>query len=255
LRIRRSNSSSARGGDAPLTELRKPQARRSTSIGGLFCLPCGGTVHLQAVYNRSMSGVPKRLLTTAEYLAKERAADVKSEFFAGEMFAMAGTTRRHSLICSNLIATLRPLLRTHGCEVHGSDLRVKVSSTGLYTYPDAIIACGDIQLEDEHQDTLLNPRVIFEVLSKSTERRDRGWMFMQYRRLPSLLDYVLVTQDRPFFERFSRPPGGRFELDEADGLHTTMMLTAVAVALPLRDVYLDVSFGDENPLSIVEMDQ
>jgi Uma2 family endonuclease len=216
---------------------------------------CRRTHNRLAVYNQDMSGIPKRLLTSAEYLAKERAADVKSEFFAGEMFAMAGATRRHSLICSNLIAALGPLVRPHGCEVHGSDMRVKVSKTGLYTYPDVTIACRDIQFEDEHQDTLLNPRVIFEVLSKSTERRDRGWKFMQYRRLPSLVDYVIVSQTQPLIERFSRPAGGRFELEECEGVEGQLKLTAVDVSIALRDIYLDVSFAQENPLSIVDGDE
>jgi Uma2 family endonuclease len=101
----------------------------------------------------------------------------------------------------------------------------------------------------------LNPRVIFEVLSKSTERRDRGWKFMQYRRLPSLVDYVIVSQTRPLIERFSRSPGGRFELDEYDGLEAQLRLTAVDVTVPLRDIFLDVSFGQENPLSIVEPEE
>lgn len=202
-----------------------------------------------------MSGVPNRQLTTAEYLTQERAADVKSEFFAGEMFAMAGTTRRHTLICSNVIAALRSVLRPHGCEVYGSDLRVKVSKTGLYTYPDVTIACGDIQFEDELEDTLLNPRVIFEVLSKSTERRDRGWKFMQYRRLPSLVDYVLVSQERPLIERFSRSVAGRFELDECEGLDAQLKLTALDVSMVLSDIYLDASFSPENPLSVLDADE
>src|SRR5689334_21758025 len=128
------------------------------------------------------------LLTTAEYLARERAAEFKSEFFGGEMFAMAGANRRHSLICSNLVSILRPRLRTCGCEVHGSDMRIKVSKTGLYTYPDASVTCGEIRFEDEHENVLLNPAAVFEVLSRTTERRDRGWKFKQYRKIPSLIE-------------------------------------------------------------------
>jgi Uma2 family endonuclease len=193
-----------------------------------------------------MSTVPKRLLTAAEYLARERVAEFRSEFFAGEMFAMAGANRRHSLICSNSVSLLRPGLRPGGCEVHGSDMRVKVSQTGLYTYPDASIACGEIQFEDDNEDVLLNPSVIFEVLSKSTERRDRGWKFVQYRKIPSLREYVLVAQDRPFIERFTRPTGGKFELDEVEGLDALLQLSIAPLKLSLRDIYLDVLFGDED---------
>ncbi len=196
-----------------------------------------------------MSTVPKRLLTASEYLARERVAEFKSEFFGGEMFAMAGANRRHSLICSNLVSILRPRLRACGCEVHGSDMRIKVSKTGLYTYPDASIACGDIHFEDEQEDVLLNPSVIFEVLSKSTERRDRGWKFKQYRKIPSLVEYVLLAQDRPYIERFVRPPGGKFELDELEGFDAVLHLSTGNVELPLRDIYLDVltTEGDELP--------
>jgi Uma2 family endonuclease len=190
-----------------------------------------------------MSTVPQKLLTPAEYLARERAAEFKSEFYGGEMFAMAGGTRRHSLICSNLVALLQPRVRPCGCEVHGSDLRIKVSRTGLYTYPDASIACGEIRFEDESEDTLLNPAVIFEVLSPSTERRDRGWKFQQYRKIPSLLEYVLVDQDRPAVERFFRPPGGRFELDEVEGLDGVLQLSSPQIQLPLREIYLDILLG------------
>jgi len=178
-------------------------------------------------------------------LARERVAEFRSEFFAGEMFAMAGANRRHSLICSNLVSQLRPGLRPTGCEVHGSDMRVKVSQTGLYTYPDASVACGQIEFEDETEDVLLNPLVIFEVLSKSTERRDRGWKFVQYRKIPSLREYVLIAQDRPFIERFTRPTGGKFELDEVEGLDALLRLSIAPLTLSLRDIYLDVLFGDE----------
>jgi Uma2 family endonuclease len=198
-----------------------------------------------------MSTVPKHLLSAAEYLARERCAEFKSEFFEGEMFAMASANRRHSLICSNLVSQLRPRMRACGCEVHGSDMRVKVSKTGLYTYPDASIACGDIQFEDEHEDVLLNPSVIFEVLSKSTERRDRGWKFMQYRKIPSLLEYVLVAQDRPYIERFVRPAAGRFELHEIEGLDVVLPLLKLPGGLAMSDIYLDVNFGPDDGLNNV----
>jgi Uma2 family endonuclease len=203
-----------------------------------------------------MSTVPKRLLTAAEYLARERAADFKSEFFGGEMFAMAGANRRHSLICTNLVSMLRPRLRVCGCEMHGSDMRIKVSKTGLYTYPDASIACGDIHFEDENEDVLLNPAVIFEVLSKSTERRDRGWKFKQYRKIPSLAEYILVAQDRPYIERFARPSGGKFELDEIEGFDAVLRLATGNVELPLCDIYLDVlsSEGDDLPPEAADLE-
>jgi Uma2 family endonuclease len=195
-----------------------------------------------------MSTVPKKLLTSAEYLARERVAEFKSEFYRGEMFAMAGANRRHSLICSNLVSLLRPRLRASGCEVHGSDMRVKVSRTGLYTYPDASIACGQIQFEDENEDVLLNPSAIFEVLSKSTERRDRGWKFIQYRKIASLREYILVAQDRPYIERYVRPPGGRFELEEIEGNDGVLQLGVGTLQLTLAEIYLDVPFPDDEDM-------
>ena len=183
-------------------------------------------------------------MTPAEFLTKERLAEFKSEFFAGETFAMAGANRRHSLICSNLVSVLRPRLRPFGCEIHGSDMKVKVSPTGLYTYPDASIAYGDVRFEDEHEDVLLNPCVIFEVLSKSTERRDRGWKFQQYRKIPSLTEYILIAQHRPVVERFVRPPGGKFALDEVDGLDGVITLSIAPVQFSLAEIYLDILSGD-----------
>src|SRR5437868_967128 len=110
-----------------------------------------------------MSTVPTKLLTAAEYLARERAAELKSEFYKGEMFAMSGANRRHVRICVNLTGRLNDGLRNSTCDVFNSDMRVKVTSSGLYTYPDASIACGDIQFEDAAGDVLLNPRAIFDV--------------------------------------------------------------------------------------------
>jgi len=198
-----------------------------------------------------MSSIPKRLLSETEYLSRERLAEFKSEFFDGEMFAMAGASRRHSLICSNLVALLRPKLRACGCEVHGSDMKVKVSGTGLYTYPDASVACGEIQFQDDQDDVLLNPTAIFEVLSKSTERRDRGWKFMQYRKIPSLLEYLLVAQDKPYIERYVRPAGGRFELHELEGMNAVLPLLTLPIGLTFKDIYLDIDFGPDEAFSDV----
>ena len=143
-----------------------------------------------------MSAAQKTLLTPAEYLARERAAEFRSEFYRGEMFAMSGASWAHSVIKDNLAWETRNQLQGGPCRVVTSDLRVKVSATGLYTYPDLLIVCGEPEFEDEVFDTLLNPRVIVEILSDSTEKYDRGTKFTQYRQLSSLQEYVLVAQDR-----------------------------------------------------------
>ena len=133
-----------------------------------------------------MSAVPKPYLTPQEYLARERRAETKSEYLRGGVFAMSGASRNHNLVATNVAAELRQQLRDRDCEVHQSDMRVKISSTGLYTYPDVTVVCGEPEFEDEEVDTLLNPKVIVEVLSPSTADYDRGGKFTHYRRLPSL---------------------------------------------------------------------
>src|SRR5262245_17637844 len=131
----------------------------------------------------AMTAVPKQLMTPAEYLVKERAAEFKSEYYRGEMFAMAGASYEHTVICANLVQELGSQLKGSQCRTLSQDMRVKVSASGLYTYPDVIVLCGPPELEDEQGDTLLNPRVIVEVLSDSTERYDRGAKFRQYQQI------------------------------------------------------------------------
>ena len=151
-----------------------------------------------------MSAVPKTKLTPAEYLAIERKAEFKSEYYRGEMFAMAGARLPHNTIKENLIVELGSQFKGGPCRTLSSDQRVKVNETGLYTYPDIIILCEPPQFEDDECDTLLNPRVIIEVLSESTETYDRGRKARHYKRIPSLHEYILVTQWEPFVERLVR---------------------------------------------------
>src|SRR5919199_1130147 len=133
-----------------------------------------------------MSAVPKTRLTPEQYLAIERKAEFKSEYYNGEMFAMAGASEPHNRIKDNLIGELHARLKVSACHSYSSDMRVKVSRTGLYTYPDIVIICGKPELEDAHGDTLLNPQVIIEVLSDSTEKYDRGKKFRHYKQIESL---------------------------------------------------------------------
>lgn len=194
-----------------------------------------------------MSSIPKQRLTPAEYLALERKAEFKSEYLNGEMFAMAGGTRWHSRIASNLVSRCDAQLLEAPCDVFGSDMRVKVSPTGLYTYPDVSISCDEPQFEDEDSDTLLNPRVIFEVLSESTEAYDRGKKFGHYRQVPSLMEFVLVSQMEPLVERYVRQPDGSWRLTALKGLDAVLELETVRCRLPLADVYRRVSFTEQEP--------
>src|SRR5215211_3382177 len=151
-----------------------------------------------------MSSQRKTLLTPEEYLAVERRSEVRSEYLAGEVFAMVGASKRHNLIVSNLIRVLGNQLLDRPCNVYPSDMRVKVSRIGKYTYPDVVVACEEEEFDDEERDTLLNPLVIIEVLSESTEAYDRGRKFEHYQYIESLTEYLLVSQEPYRVEQYVR---------------------------------------------------
>jgi Uma2 family endonuclease len=199
-----------------------------------------------------MSSTARSRLTAQQYLEIERRAEYKSEFLNGEMFAMSGASRAHNLIATNVTRELSGQLRGRPCETYASDMRVKVSETGLYTYPDVLVVCGEAEFEDAQVDTLLNPTVIVEVLSPSTEAYDRGEKFAQFRELASLREYVLITQDRPRIERFRRSEGQDWLFSAVDGLEESAHLTSIGCDLALADVYERVQFpaaGDVEPLA------
>lgn len=193
-----------------------------------------------------MSVQPKLRLSPREYLERERLADYKSEYYDGEVFAMSGGTRNHSLIATNVSTSLNLALRGSGCLVFNSDLRVHIPEAGLYTYPDVSVVCGEERFLDDEQDTLVNPVLVVEVLSPSTERYDRGQKFAFYRALGSLREYVLVAQDRPSVEVFRKNDEGRWELYEAQG--GAVALASVGCTLRLEDLYAGVSFDAPPPL-------
>ena len=141
-------------------------------------------------------------ITEAEYLAEERKRPFKSEYFRGEVFAMVGASEKHNLIVANLITTLNMQLKGKPCRVYPSDMRLKIEKSKLYTYPDVMVLCGERQFVDEKNDTLLNPEVIIEVLSDSTESYDRGVKFEHYRTAPSLKEYILISQNDRKMKRY-----------------------------------------------------
>lgn len=196
-----------------------------------------------------MSLQPKHQYTPEEYLALEREAQCKSEYYAGEIFAMSGATEAHVLIVGNVFAKIHAELMGRSCKVYMSDMRVKVSDTGMYTYPDLSALCGEPKFEDNVHDTLLNPTVLIEVLSKSTESYDRGAKFGQYRALESLQEYVLVSQESPRIELFTRQAGGGWLLTEAIGLGASLKIASLDCGLPLAEVYDKVTF--EPPVEAV----
>lgn len=188
-----------------------------------------------------MSSMPRSRLTPEEYLARERRAETKSEYYQGEVFAMAGARRRHNLIVANTIAALCNALLDRPCEVYPSGMRVLVEPTGLYTYPDVSVVCGSPQFLDDIEDALLNPLVLVEVPSKSSEARDRGRKFAQYRTLESLQDYILISQEEHRIERFSRQQNGLWSLADAGGLDATIDIPSLGIVLPLAGIYAKVN--------------
>ncbi|WP_373650235.1 MULTISPECIES: Uma2 family endonuclease [unclassified Schlesneria] len=184
------------------------------------------------------------MLTSSEYLEIERQAPFRSEFFRGEMFAMAGGSARHSRIKTNLLSLLNNRLKGQPCVTYDNDLRM-MCPTGLYTYPDASVICGDLTFDDDREDTALNPTVLLEVLSKSTEAYDRGKKFDHYRTIPTLQEYVLVSQDEPMVQTFFRNEDNTWTLTTVSGLDQVAELRSIGVGLPLGDVYDRVNFTAE----------
>jgi len=184
-----------------------------------------------------MSSQPTTLLSPDEYLELERKAEFKSEYLQGEMFAMAGASPRHGVVVTNLVAELRQQLKARPCIVYSNDIRLRVSTNGLYTYPDVMVVCGGVQFADDRKDTVLNPVLIVEVLSDSTRDYDRGRKFQHYRALPSLLEYLTVEQDAPHVERWTRQPEDHWLLTEFNDLSQSVQLTSVGCVLALTEVY------------------
>jgi Uma2 family endonuclease len=177
------------------------------------------------------------LLTPEQYLEIERQAERKSEYYAGEMFAMAGATATHNIIVSNILGRVHSQLESRKCWAFGSDMRVRATSTGLYTYPDISAVCGTAVFSDQHQDTLLNPDLIVEVLSPSTESYDRGRKFENYRTIASLSQYVLVASDRIRVDVYTREPNGSWMLRSFDSPGDLVELSSLDVRLTIEQIY------------------
>ncbi|HEX2061543.1 MAG TPA: Uma2 family endonuclease [Thermoanaerobaculia bacterium] len=188
-----------------------------------------------------MSSASQHYVTPAEYLDLEQRSETRNEYINGCIFARSGASRAHNLITLNLSGLLWSQLRGRGCEAYGSDMRVKVSPTGMYTYPDLVAVCGEPRFEDPHIDTLLNPVAIIEVLSESTEAYDRGEKFAHYRRIESLREYVLVAQDKMRVEHYRRD-GEQWVLTEINDADGVLELSSINCRIALRDVYEKVDF-------------
>jgi Uma2 family endonuclease len=185
-----------------------------------------------------MSTQPKTPpLSEEEYLAIERKAPFKSEYYRGEMFAMAGASRAHNRLVANLVTEINAQLRNRPCELYPSDLRVHVPAITWYTYPDVTATCGEPQFDDATIDTLLNPTFIAEVLSESTESYDRGRKFELYQSIPSLREYLLISSDRVRVELYTIQPDGKWLLTTAGRLDDTIVLDSIGCRIAIADLY------------------
>lgn len=188
-----------------------------------------------------MAAEPNQL-SVQEYLRLERQAETKNEYLDGQMLAMTGASRRHNLIVANLMRELGIQLKHRPCELFPSDMRVRISSANVYTYPDVSAVCGEPRFEDGEADTLLNPTFVLEVLSPSTEAYSRGRKFHWYQSLDSLSELVLVSQDLPVMEQYVRQ-GESWLFRSAEGLGAVLTLPSIQAELALGDVYHKVPFG------------
>lgn len=182
-------------------------------------------------------------LSPEEYLARERKALTKSEYRSGQLYALPGASRKHNIIAVHVSGELYIQLKERSCEIYTNDMRVKVSSAGLYTYPDVVVVCEEPQFEDTHFDTLLNPTVLIEVLSPSTAAYDRGEKFASYQKLDSLCEYVLISQDRIRVEHYLRQEQ-TWDLTEFHSLSDVFRLVSIACELSLQAIYAKVQFSE-----------
>jgi Uma2 family endonuclease len=183
------------------------------------------------------------VFTAEQYLDLERHTEIRHEFLDGTVYAMSGGSSAHSAICFNLATILGVQLRGTPCKGFSPDMKVRAGDASLYAYPDLAVVCGEPILHDDHGDVLLNPVVIFEVLSRSTEAYDRGEKFERYKTIETLTDYVLVSQDRPRLEHFSRRPDGTWSRTEVSGLEPSLGIASINCRVPLSEVYDRIEFA------------
>jgi Uma2 family endonuclease len=179
-------------------------------------------------------------LTSSAYLAIERQADHRSEYHDGVMYAMASGTHKHSRVKTNFTGSVGTRLRGKACQPTDSDMRVFIKATGLYTYPDLSIICGPPQFEDAAEDCVLNPTVLCEVLSPSTETYDRGKKFQNYRSIPSLTDYILISTESILVEHYTRQATGQWLLTTLEGPEAILSLPVVGLEVPLSEIFADL---------------
>lgn len=178
-----------------------------------------------------------RIYTETEYLEYDLHSEFKSEFFNGQIYAMAGACEKHNTISINIASELRTQLKNKPCKVYAGDMRIKVKSSGLFAYPDLLVVCPEQEFSGDKPDTLLNPVVIIEILSDSTESTDRGAKFSHYRQIPSLREYVLVGQNSQKIEKYHLNASSKWELEETTEENPQIELHSISCVLSLEEVY------------------
>ncbi|MCB9234545.1 MAG: Uma2 family endonuclease [Bacteroidia bacterium] len=184
-----------------------------------------------------MQPLKHQKMTIKEYLALEESSEEKLEYSQGMVWAMSGATPDHALICANLIKAIGNLTDPLGCRIFGGDLRIRIEESDSFLRADASIVCGEPEYSNKDKNSLVNPEIIFEVLSHSTEGYDRGVKFHKYSLIPDLIQYVLISQDKPFIESFTRERGGRWSLDKSVGLNSDLEIPSKNLKIALREIY------------------
>jgi Uma2 family endonuclease len=180
------------------------------------------------------------ILTEEEFLALERKSEIRHEYFRGVAYAMAGALEPHNAIKSNFEIRVGIQLVDGPCRTYSSDQMIRTDG-GLYAYPDIIIVCGEPQFHDHTRETITNPLVLIEILSKSTAAYDRGLKFEQYKSIPSLMEYLLISQERLYIEHYTRQPSGNWGKLEYFDSETVIHLATIGCTLKVGDVYRGVA--------------
>ncbi|KOR30845.1 hypothetical protein TI05_13340 [Achromatium sp. WMS3] len=176
-------------------------------------------------------------VTAQEYLLTERASAIKHEFIDGEVFAMAGASKKHNQIASNLVRIIGNQILHKPCSIYSSDMRVKIEKANKYAYPDIVITCENEDFEDKEEDTLLNPIIIIEILSDSTESYDRGNKFFYYRQIDSFIEYILVSQKKFHIEKYTRQTNNSWLYSEFNIIDAQFELSLISCTISLQEVY------------------
>ncbi len=193
-----------------------------------------------------MAALPQSFMTLEEYFQLEESSEIRHEYYRGRVFAMAGASEKHTDIVSSIQFSLYGQTRQRNCKVRASDMRVGIKSIDFFAYPDVVIVCGKRELDNQLPNTLLNPTVLVEVLSRSTAEYDRGDKFEAYRMMASLQEYLLVSQNSVRVEHYVRQ-GEAWLFTETTRLEDTIILPSIDCTLLVSDIYEKVDFDDDNP--------